>query len=98
MKYCRVIEFTSARLEGPGTDHRLLTSTPRVHFPGCTNATTAGPILNFPVPRTSSEAVGRRNVGPAPQMIFPAFAGERKKDGLRSPKPKVPCCACAKFG
>src|ERR1700720_2275304 len=98
MKYCRVMEFTSGRPPEPATDHRLLTSTPMVHFPGWTNATMAGPMLSFPVPRTLSEAVGSRKVGPAPQMIFPALAGERKNEGLMSVRPKVPCCGCAMFG
>src|ERR1700728_1823827 len=98
MKYCRVMEFTSGRLPEPATDQRLLISTPRVHFPGCTSATMAGPTQNFPVPRTLSDAVGMRNVGPAPQMSFPGCAGDRKNDGFISLIPNVPWCGCVTSG
>jgi hypothetical protein len=47
-------------------------------------------MLNLPVPRTLSVAVGIKKVGPAPQIGFPGFAGDRKNEGLISFRPKVP--------
>ena len=53
------------------------------------SATAAGPMLHWLVPSRESVAVGRVNVGPAPQMSLPGFAGDRKNVGLRSPSPKA---------
>ena len=38
-------------------------------------------MLNLPFPKRESVAVGNVNVGPAPQISSPGFAGERKKSG-----------------
>ena len=61
-------------------------------------ATTEGPKLNFPCPRTLLVAVGKTIAGPAPQMIFPGLAGERKKVGLMSPMPYSPPVFSAAYG
>src|SRR5216684_8348855 len=75
MKYWSSIWFTGA---------------PIVHCPGCTRATTEGPALHLPWPRTLFVAVGRMKDGPMPQISLPGLAGERKKVGLMSPRPITP--------
>ena len=46
-----------------------------------------GPMPNFSVSSTSFVAVGISSAGPAPQMIFPVFAGEKKSVIVVSPIP-----------
>ena len=77
MKYCRVIVFTSVRLDDPANDHDRLTSAPIVNSTGCTRATTEGPIDHLPDPSASSVAVGSNRAGPTPQIIL---------EGLRAKK------------
>ena len=48
-----------------------------------------GPTPNFSVPSASLVAVGIRSAGPAPQMTFPVFAGEKKSVIVVSPIPVI---------
>src|SRR5271170_2535746 len=90
MKYCKVIWLSSGRADCPANDHTLFTSAPSVQCPGCSSATTEGPMLHFPWPKTELVAVGSTKAGPAPQINLPGFAGDRKNVGFRSPNPKAP--------
>src|SRR5690348_4993697 len=94
MKYCNDIWFTRPRSDGPATDQILFTNAPTVHGPGCTNATMEGPMLSFPCPSTRPVAVGKANMGPAPQLILCGLAGEKKNVGVMSPNPSTPAWAC----
>src|SRR5580700_4650087 len=94
MKYCNDICFTSARSDGPATDQMLFTSAPMVQGPGCASTTIDGPMLSFPCPRTRPVAVGKANIGPAPQITLCGLAGEKKNVGVMSPKPNTPAWAC----
>src|SRR5580658_985560 len=93
MKYCNDIWFTDARPPDPAIDQTLFTNPPMVHAPGCTKATIDGPTLSFPCPSTRPVAVGKANIGPAPQINLFGLAGEKKKVGVMSPKPKTPAWA-----
>jgi hypothetical protein len=57
--------------------------------------TIEGPMLSFPCSRTLLVAVGKTNTGPAPQINLCGLAGDKKKVGLMSPKPKTPALFCA---
>src|SRR6266536_495644 len=62
---------------------------PTTQGPWIVSATAVGPRLNLPLPSFESVAVGRVKVGPTPQMNPLDLAGERKKDGLMSPRPQA---------
>src|SRR5215469_10465725 len=98
MKYCIRNWFTDGRLPVPATLQTLLTSTPRVQCPGCVNKTALGPMLNLPWPRIVLVAVGITNAGPMPQINFPGFPGERKREGFKSPKPYSPPVGALEYG
>src|SRR5215510_15556817 len=70
----------------PAKDQTLLVIAPIVHPSGCTRATTEGPMPHLSVPSTEAVAVGIKSTGPTPQIIFPGFAGDRRKVALRSPR------------
>src|SRR5215470_10508950 len=89
MKRCgKPVGFTGV-LSTPAKDQTLLVIAPIVHPSGCTRATTEGPAAHFFVPSTEAVAVGIKNAGPTPQIIFPGFAGDKKKVTLRSPRPAL---------
>src|SRR5579862_472907 len=90
MKYWNTIWFTSGRLDCPASEKTLFTSPPTVHLPGCISTTTDGPMLHFPCPNIGFVAVGNTSAAPPPQMIRPAFAGDRKNVGFKSPNPYAP--------
>src|SRR5215470_4982278 len=71
----------------PATDHWLFIKAPNTQCPFISSPTTAGPRLNLPFPKSLSVAVGNVNVGPAPQINSPGFAGDKKNVGFMSPSP-----------
>src|SRR5260370_38381314 len=89
-KYWSSIWFTAGLSECPAKFQTSFATAPIVQCPGCTRATTDGPALHLPWPRTLLVAVGRRKAGPMPQISLPGLTGERKKVGLMSPRPITP--------
>jgi hypothetical protein len=52
----------------------------------------------FPLTQLVGGGRGITNVGPAPQINLPGFAGEKKNVGFMSPKPEVPSLCCDAMG
>src|SRR5215831_12640694 len=68
----------------------LLDRTPIVQCSGWTSKTIVGPAPHFPWPSVGAVAVGSKKVGPMPQTSLPGWAGDRKNDGFKSPRPLAP--------
>src|SRR5580765_638199 len=60
-------------------------------LPGCFKNTMDGPNANFSLPTRALVAVGSNTAGPAPQIILPDFAGEKKAVARVSPIPLFRC-------
>src|SRR5262249_7559093 len=82
-----ISSWLTGPLPQPATDHWLFINTPTTQCPCIVSATAAGPKLNLPSPSSLSVAVGNVNVGPAPQISSPDFAGDKKNVGFMAPSP-----------
>jgi hypothetical protein len=58
-------------------------------FPHYNSPTAERPPPHLSDPRDSSVAVGKRNIGPTPQVTLAASFGEKKADRVVSPRPVI---------
>src|SRR5210317_295431 len=97
MKYCQVKKFISCSPD-PAKDQTLLSREPITQFPGIMSPTndapaphlsdpSASPPYSEVPPRGPSVAVGKRNMGPTPQVSVEDFWGEKKAEKVISPRP-----------
>src|SRR4051812_23510260 len=75
------VAFTSARSLLPATDQIWLPSAPYVHRCSCFSTTNVGPTPHLSTVSSSSDPVGKRKTGPAPQIqpLAVGALGEKNK-------------------